>query len=544
MKPIRSSLMPAVAFVAAGMLLRCGASDDESGAGQNGYGGGGTADSGAGAFPGSGGAAGASGDAAPPPPPPEKELESSYRSPVATGRYVWTANPESGRVALVDAFTLEIRLAEAGFGPTHLAAISGPGEQNENIAIVLNVLSHDATLLRVKSPSQIQQKTLKTHQGANAWAVSPGGKWAIAWSNAAVLDDPEPTDGFQDVTVISLAEGAETATRLTVGYRPTRIAFDAAETRAFAVTEPGISVLSLEEPGPAMIDLIEVTDNPLENPASRDVVITPDGTLALVRRDGSADVGLVDLTTSQRTSLTLSGQVTDLDLSEDGSLAVAIVRERSEVVLLPIPELAGDPSATESVTIAGELFGSVVLSADASRALLFTNAVPNDHLTILELAPGPNHFAHRTVSVKTPVQAVFPAPSALHAIALQSPGAGSSKAGAFSVVPLGAQVSPKIMGTDAPPTAVAIAPAPGDRALVAVRDDTKKIYGVYVARLSNLQVDFVKLASPPLATGIVPAAGMGYVAQEHPEGRLTFVGLDDGSVRTLTGFELGAKVVD
>jgi DNA-binding beta-propeller fold protein YncE len=543
MKRITGKLVPVLALASAVALMRCGASDDEGGAGApyGGYGGG-TADAGAGAFPGSGGASGGAFDAAPP--PPEKELESSYRSPVATGRYVWTANPESGRVALVDAFTLEIRLQEAGFAPTYLAAISSPSDENANVAIVLNVLSKDATLFRVVSPTEIQQKTFKTHVGANAWAISPEGKWAIAWTDANVAKNPDPTEGFQDVTVISLAPGQETATRLTVGYRPTRIAFDAAETRAFAVTEPGISVLALEPSGPAMIDLIEVTDDPLENPASRDVTVTPDGALALVRRDGSPEIGLVDLLTGERTSLLLSGHVTDLDLSEDGSLAVAVVREKSEVVLLPVPGIAIDPSLGQSVTIQGELFGSVVLAADASRALLYTNAVPNDHLTILELAPGPNQLMHRTVSVKTPVQAVFPAPSAQHAITLQSPGAGSSKAGAFSVVPTSMQVSPKIVGTDAAPMAVAIGAAPGDRALVSVRDDSKKIYGVYVARLSNLQVDFVKLASPPLATGIVPAAGRGYVVQEHPEGRITFVGLEDGSVRTLTGFELGAKVVD
>src|SRR5687768_9349954 len=41
--------------------------------------------------------------------PPEQEVESSFRSPVATGQYVWTANPLSGRVARVDAKSLEVR---------------------------------------------------------------------------------------------------------------------------------------------------------------------------------------------------------------------------------------------------------------------------------------------------------------------------------------------------------------------------------------------------------------------------------------------------
>ncbi len=43
---------------------------------------------------------------------------------------------------------------------------------------------------------------------------------------------------------------------------------------------------------------------------------------------------------------------------------------------------------------------------------------------------------------------------------------------------------------------------------------------------------------------MVPEAGVAYVAQEHPEGRITFIKLSDGSARTLTGFELGARIVD
>jgi len=177
--------------------------------------------------------------------------------------------------------------------------------------------------------------------------------------------------------------------------------------------------------------------------------------------------------------------------------------------------------------------------------LLYTNAFSNDHLTILDLAPGSDYLSHRTVALKAPVSAVFPAADAQHAIVLQDPLFGSTKKGAFSVVPTAASISPKITGTDAPPTAVAIQPPPDSaRALVTVRDDETKTYGVYLIRLPNLQVDLVELASAPLATGIVKAANKGYVAQLHPEGRITFVDFSDGSIRTLTGFELGAKVVD
>ncbi|MEO8875131.1 MAG: hypothetical protein ABI461_06045, partial [Polyangiaceae bacterium] len=53
--------------------------------------------------------------------PPEQKAESSYQSPVATGKYVWVANPTSGRVAYINATTLEVHTVEAGDGPTYLA---------------------------------------------------------------------------------------------------------------------------------------------------------------------------------------------------------------------------------------------------------------------------------------------------------------------------------------------------------------------------------------------------------------------------------------
>ncbi len=319
----------ALASLVAIALVRCGASDDDGAAGSGGSGAAAPAD----ASVGSGGTGGGSTSdgSVPEAAPPEQELESSYRTPVSTGRYVWTANPDSGRVALIDAFTMEIRIEEAGFGPTYLAAISDPLATDDNSAIVLNVHSHDATLFQVAKDGALTKRSFETHEGANAWVVSPNGNWAIAWTEAPSSADP--TQGNQDVTVIDLAGGGSDATRLSVGYRPTRVAFDAAESRIFAVTEPGITVISLENSSPTVDRLIEVTDDPLENPASRDVTITPDGSLALVRRDGSADVGLVDLTTGARTAIPLSAPVTDLDLTEDGTLAVAVVRDSAEIVI-------------------------------------------------------------------------------------------------------------------------------------------------------------------------------------------------------------------
>lgn len=488
-----------------------------------------------------GGAAGTStGGSAPL--PPEKELEGSYRAPVITGKYVWSANPQSGRVALIDATSLQVRTVEAGNGPTYLAAVPGHNGALANAAIVLNVKGNDATLLRVQSDGSIATKTLPTHADANSWAMGPAGHWAIAWSDARKVKNPDPTQGFQDITVIRLDSGKEASTQLSVGYRPTSVVFDKAGAHAYAVTDPGVSVVSLAGAAPSITGLVPVTDNPADKPASRDVTITPDGKLALVRRDGSPDVGVVTLSTGTRVTRTLAGNVTDLDLSQDGTRALAVVRSTSQVAVFPVPDIATN-SSYDTVTIDGEQIGSVSLSPDGKVAVLYENAVDNDHVTILSL-DSQSYLDHRTVSLKAPVQAVFVSPDAASALALQTTPAGSTKAGAFSVIPTTVVRAPRIEGTDAPPTAVAIAPSPSTRALVTVRDDDARRFGVYVVRMPSLQVDYVPLASPPIATGMVPAAGKGYVAQENPDGRITFIDLTDGSARTLTGFELAAQVTN
>lgn len=474
---------------------------------------------------------------------PEHELETSFRAPIATGRFVWSANPSSGRVALIDAQTLQVQVLSAGFGPTYLAAVPDPnGEVNS--AVVLNVLGQDATLFRVGSDQTVTSTSFATHAGANRWQVSRSGTWGIAWTDAREFENPDPTDGFQDVTVARFGDPTQ-ATRLTVGYRPSALAFDSAEERAYAVTEPGISVIDLSGDEPEVTELFEVGGGVLASDIPRDVVITPDGEHALVRIEDESAITLLSLRDGERTDVPLGAAVSDLDLSQDGTCAVAVVRDLRQAVVLPVPEIFDDPSGYDTVEVPTEAFGSVALSPDGNAILLFTNAVDSDRITIVDGRPGDAYLSYRTVSVNGAVRAVFTAEDGEHAIALITPGADSTKKGAFSIVPTLAERSPKLVGTDATPVSVALVPqVPTDRGLITVRDDASGIYGVYLVRMPSLQVDFVDIASPPLSTGIVTDTRKGYVAQEHAEGRITFLSLEEGDAQTLTGFELAVKVVD
>jgi hypothetical protein len=463
-------------------------------------------------------------------PPPEKEVESDYEAPVATGRFVWVANPKSGRVAYVDATTLQVRTVEAGNGPTFLAGVPGP---NGDTTLVLNVLSEDATLLHAEG-STITTRTLKVAKQANSLAFSSDGRFAIAWADARKLPSAPRTQGFQDLAVLDLTLG--TSTIVAVGYRPVAVGFAAGRPRAHAVTQDGVAILELAG-APHVSKNVAISDTPNDDPGSRDVSVTPNGSLALIRRDGSAAITAVSLDTGTRTTITLPGPVTDLDLDDKGTRAVAVVRSTSQVAVLPIPGIVAAPATFTTVTVTGETVGSVALSPGGTRGLLYTNASEAERVTVLDLAQEPPPF--RTVRLYSPVLAVFSAPDAAHAVVLHDKTAGSP--GAFSIVPIANALPAKIVATLAQPTAVAVT---NDRAIVAERDDGRKVFGAYLARMPQLMVERYPLASPPIAVGVVAGANRAFIAQRHPDGRLTFIDLETGVARTLTGFELSSRVVD
>jgi len=63
-----------------------------------------------------------------------------------------------------------------------------------------------------------------------------------------------------------------------------------------------------------------------------------------------------------------------------------------------------------------------------------------------------------------------------------------------------------------------------------------------VIDLGSLLVDPISLSSKPLFVGAVPAAHTGYVLQQHPLGRLTFIEPDPFDVQTVTGFEINGEI--
>ncbi len=487
--------------------------------------------------------------------PPELELEESFRSPVVTGAFVWSANPDSNRVARIDARNLQIEVFDAGHAPTYLASL--PAGKTAGGALVINEKSDDASLFLIAAGDAgsdadpaISLKRVPLQAGASAWAVGRTGRVAIAWSRAedALLG---AEDGYQDVTILSFDDNVQADT-LSVGFRPSRVVIAESETRGFVVSDPGISVLDLTA-GTTPSILREIFLPEAELGLKRDVSFSSTGQFAFVRLEGSSQILIVDTVTDARVTVQFPGIVTDLDLSANGQIGVAVIRaaegdsfgeggagepNNSAAAVFSVGELVVDPTAFELVAVA-DVVGSAEIAEDGSLAVLYTNALSSSFLWVLQL----DNHALRRVNVRAPILAALVSATGEHAVTIQKPPAGSVKAGAFAVVPLRKNLPARIEGTDAVPAFVSIA-KDGSAALVTTLAPEGSPSASYLTQLPGFRVDTLRLPSTPLASGIVASAGKAFVAQKHRVGRISFIYLGSGQATSVTGFELGSKVVD
>jgi DNA-binding beta-propeller fold protein YncE len=543
---------------------------------------------------------------APPPsdsgaPPPEIEERRSFLEPRAGGRYVYVSNPARDTVAVIDSTTLGIESVEVGRRPGALLTVEGRDE-----AIVLNTGSNTASILRTSAGRTVVSH-VQSFQGANAIAVAPDGAHAVIYLDSAAEGATSTGGSFQDIVVLTLAPGMDRAVRLTVGFRPVNVLFARDGSAAFIVTEDGISILRFAEiTGPSIVPNVSLSDlrvgegpgdtdagvtdagidaggagddagldasasdasdasasdgsasdasatdvalvDPREAPT--DVSITPDGRYAIARNEGSRILRLVDLRARTISRIDAGGDITDLDLSADGTFAIAVLREQSRVLRVAVPGGFTDPASVRRTDLRGEVFGSVSLAPDGRRALLFTTALDARRLLVMDLAGSDGTIA---LTLRKTVRAVAYAPDSRTALVLHRVSTGDpnergiplqtmlDRTPGYSMVePTARFVKLQLTRADLGP--FAIVPG-GSHAFLLQRDDMRAIADVDRVDLRSFVVTTTNLGSPPSSVGAVPAARRVFVGQQHPEGRISFIDWESGALQSVTGFELNARIV-
>jgi hypothetical protein len=495
-------------------------------------------------------------DAGVPPPP---EVEYDFGAPISSDRYVYVPMTAQDELARIDGRTLAVISTHVGKSPRDVATIP-----HSDGAVVLDSTNGTATVVRPNGAGDTV-RVLATLQHLNRLDIDPSGRFAVIWFDLAKAIQQGGISGvgsFQDVTVVALAPGHELAVDLTVGFRPRNVQFDAAGNRAYVVTQDGVSVIDLAyatSHGPSIVPPIPVAD-PAISADTLEVDIVSTGEYAAVSEAGSSALRIVYLGTSigatnpgQSWSIPLASPASDIDLAPDGTRVYVVERQAKRLAIVDVPADGIDPSGVQTIDLTDATLGSLALSRDGRRALLYTNATLDERLTMVKLdQPG---FPHVTWPLKKGVRAVGISPTSDSAIVLNAKAFGDpatatsvddfiDKSYGYSLVDLASGFA-KLQITPVDPGAFTYS-LDGAKSYVTLDggDGVSATRALQVVNTHTGVVTTKPLGSPPSNVGILPGIDQAFVAQRHTLGRVSFVDLIDDSVRTVTGFDLNGHVVN
>ncbi|HUS27249.1 MAG TPA: hypothetical protein VMZ53_02035 [Kofleriaceae bacterium] len=493
-----------------------------------------------------------SGDGGMPTPPPEKEYE--FAPPTSSQRFVYVAMTAQDELARIDGATLAVKSTKVGKSPKVVATI--PGTDG---AVVLDSFNGTATVVRPVGDTD-STRVLGTLQRLNRLDIDPTGRFAVIWFDLAKAIKEGNTfsvGSFQDVTVVRLAAGNEKAVNLTVGFRPREVQFDAAGNRAYVITQDGVSVIDLgyaTDHTATIIPPIAVAD-PSISPDDLEVDVVSTGEWAAVRQTNSATLRVVNVGSSPGTaySVTLASPATDIDLAPNGARLYAVQRAAKKLSVVDIPGDAQNPSGVETIDLTNATVGSLTLSLDGKRGLMFTNATSDERVTLIKLdQPG---YPQSTWPIKKSVRAVAVSPSGDTALLINAKMAGDpatastfddfvDKSYGYTLLDLASGFG-KLQITPVDPGAFTYAPD-GTKVYVALDggDAPTATRAIQVLTTQTGVVQTKTLGSPPSSVGILPGAAQAFVNQRHPLGRVSFVDLINDAQRTVTGFDLNSHIVN
>jgi len=468
--------------------------------------------------------------------PPEVEKRFDYRVPVSSGKYVFIADKENDTVVAVNSETLVINLTDVGASPTHIVPIN----DNGSIA-VLSVDSNEVSLLSMNDKGVARVTVVDVRADTNALAVSPSGRYIIAFWDGLFKNESTNNQTDQDITIIDTQSSKKTAHNMIVGIHPLKIIFNKDETSAFAVTQEGVNIINLKKLSTEfMPKSVALFDYTIVDQTKTEIAIDPSGTIAIGRQEESKDITVAWLDGSDKIRrYTLNAIPTDIDISNNGLFGMFTSRFGKQVALfnLPLPDdETEDPF--KYVDIGETVAGAATISNDDKKVALYTTVGDVDRNIVTILTQKDSKWIVKHSVLSRNVSAVICAPDSKSLIAVHNKlnatelSTGSSnKKYSYSLIKL-PDLQTKFQQTDMKPEQILLTPD-GDYAYLIFADKS-----INIINLNSFIVDSILLGSVPVIAGYASLTNKIFIAQKHPSGRMSFMNTNGTGIKTVTGYTL------
>ena len=515
--------MPSKPLIFIIFLLGCGASGDQAfgafdeSAYDDRAGGADDGGSGSGAY-----------DTGAPPEPPEPE---PGRPPAAAPSDVFVPNPDRGTVTQVTVDSLRVITRPVGVEPTSVQ-VTADGAW----AVVLNEGSDDLTVLEVASSTSARSVGIRPN--LNAMRLSGDGAWAAAWHNSAEIDRSEGSSSYNELSLVRL--DAMQHWPLIVGYNPRQVRFTDDHARLLVVSDDYLCIIDLDDDEPTT-RRVRISDDTVDPPAAEELLLSPDGSAAIVRQFGENNLTIVDLNTGEVEQVPVGDTPTDIDLSADGAELIAVARGSNELWIYAMDDLFASPRVIPLPP--GLVFGSLVLSPDDARGVLYSSSSAAPLLAIWDRA-APEASAltvYGVVKGIADIQVTADSQRALVRHHRTSNGDLSADSPfynreAITLLSLEDAFTNPIRLDAAPKT---LAERGDGQVGVLQMEGAASVLRIDFARMLH---DEVPLRSAVEHVGMMPGRDLAYASQAHDLGRISFYDTETRALQTITGFELNAAV--
>jgi hypothetical protein len=491
-----------------------------------------------------------------------------------TSRYVFAPNGAAGSdtVARVDGESFGVLPIRVGAGPSvvRAAEVEGTGA----VAYVLCASSSVVAIIRADLPDpgpggQNLVHLMPVPREINALTLSPDGRHLIGYMDPnKPLPPGTSVASLQTMALIRLGASAEedAVIRLSVTRQIRSIAWSADGQQAFVLGREGVNRLHM----PSITAEALIPPLPLSlsaeafPPTDTELLIAPAGDALILRSSQSSSLALASLAAPGAAgpqvlalrSVALPGIPTDIDLIPRAGTTqlLATIRDARKVAIVDLAQTFAAPedAVPEPLVLDAEDVrpGLAQVVPGRDEVLLYSTLDALPTLGVLTLGDQPSI---ERWPLRNQIRAIAVSPDGASAIILHKPQPAQATSGTpQDTFQRGEGVTlldiESGYGRPVPliarPEEVVMVSRPGQPSLVfaMVVDPGNRVgkSGVMRLDLSTYRADFIALPRPPRKIGYV--AGKVFISQDAEQGRITFLDVDSSAQRTVSGYELNARI--
>ena len=462
------------------------------------------------------------------------ETESDFMSlrPATTDAYVFVANPDRNTVTRISVPSLAVLTAEVGVEPAFVETSA-----DYSRAVTFNKGSSSVSIINADN---LDVSEVDIRRNLNQMKMSAQGEWAICYHDVGAEDGGTSSGGaisFNAISIVDLENQAHFEAM--AGSYPHDVQFTEDGSMAVVISDDYLSSIDFST-GEPVLRRIAIADDLVNPPRAEEVLLDPQGRYAIVRQYGVNQLVLVDFAEDSASAVSMievGENPTDMDVSPDGTEAIVIARGSKEIWVYDLV----DPSLTPVVLPLPEeeVFGSLIMSPDASQGLLFSTASAESTMGVWTR----NDDEIVVRGLVKPVSNIGVSPTGETAVVFHPRENGDVESSsqfynhyALSLVDMSDYFTSAYQ-LAAEPDSFASTPD-GNIGFYTMKDQP------YLELLDyrTFVPSEIQLPSNPVHLGTLPDTNTAFVSQEHGLGRISFFNTDEEILQTITGFELNAAI--